>query len=170
MNDINDKVYLIAMIETLINNNRETNLGDYSLEYDTTVSKIKTEDNEIATLAVSTRLKAKKSQKIVWGFIYHKTILEDDNVFANKTIEKIKEKTNKLHENTEEEKLKFILHKEGKRLYLDNPNIDPRLAGFFGDLQESKTVYPTVRLGGRFPKEAITELDRIYNKLLEKYD
>ena len=176
MNDINDKVYLISMIEILMNNNKETNLGKYALEYELTESIINSKEQEekSATLALAVRLKDKEENKIVWGNIFHKILQKGVNPFSKETMAEIKTFMSKLNEKSEREKIDFIIRAEKKRkrkcdqMYQLSDYIDPRIAGFFENLQETKIGSPLANLGGRFPTDAISELDNAYITLIEK--
>ncbi len=175
MNDINDKVYLISMIEILLNNNKETNLGKYALEYELTESVINSgdQDEKSVTLAIAARLKDKEENKVVWGNIFHKVLQKNIDPFTKETIEGLKRFMSKLNESSEREKLDFILRAESKSkrkcngMYQLSDSIDPRIAGFFENLQENKIGSPLAILGGRFPNDAIDELDDAYLTLIK---
>ena len=97
MKKYNYETYVNAMIELLINNNDQTDLGDYVLEYKLDFAEIGGGDmyDGDACLAVAARLKNKNTNRIEWGNIYYKRLipnmdavnLKSKSLLANKLNE-----------------------------------------------------------------------------------
>lgn len=173
MNKINYEVYILAMIELMINNNNQTDLGNYRLEYTSNFAEIGGGDmyNGDACLAVAVRLKNKTSNSIEWGNIYYKRLISNSNTVSAETRQKLEIMLSEIKEKSEEEKLNFILKTESKifkRPYVKSETVIPQLAAFFENLQYMSDDYPTVSLGGRFPKDAVPYLETVFSNAITK--
>lgn len=96
MSKINDKIYILSMIETLINEKNQTDLGDYILEYAHDFSEIGGGDmyDGDACLAIAVRLRKKNSNLIEWGNIYNKRLIPSSSTVDN-AYKKVNFKTKK---------------------------------------------------------------------------
>ena len=174
MNKTNYETYIIAMIELLINNNNQTDLGDYVLEYKSDFAEIGGGDmfSGDACFAVAVRLKNKTNDQIEWGNIYYKRLISNSDAVSAESRIKLEKKLGEIYEDSKEKKLEFILRNENKifkRPYAKDSLVIPQLASFFKNLNGSSfDGYPTVQLGGRFPKEAISYLEAALNDIVAK--
>jgi len=174
MNKTNYEIYITAMIELLINNNNQTDLGDYILEYKSDFAEIGGGDmyNGDACFAVAVRLKNKTNEQIEWGNIYYKRLISDSDAVSAESRIKLEKKLGEIYEDSKEKKLEFILRNENKifkKPYAKSSLVIPQLASFFQNLNGSSfDGYPTVQLGGRFPKDAISYLETTFNDIVAK--
>lgn len=167
MNSINDKVYLIAMMEVLLNGNTKTDLGTHVLEYTSDVATIDHDDlhNGKTCLAVGARLRNKSTDLIDWGELYYKHVSD--------TLDTFKEKMEDLENSDYNEKIEFILKPEN--LILRKPydmcdDVKSKLSNFFENLGWLKDddEYPTVILDGPFPKVTVTFLNDAFDDALNE--
>lgn len=173
MNKINYEVYILAMIELMINNNSQTDLGNYILEYASDFAEIGGGDmyDGDACLAVAVRLKNKTSNSIEWGNIYYKRLISNSNAVSSEARQKLEKMLSDINEKSEEEKLNFILKTESKifkKPYAKSVTVIPQLASFFENLQYMSDDYPAVSLGGRFPKNAVPYLETVFSDTITK--
>lgn len=109
--ELEESIYMLAAIETLINNNSSTDLGDYSLEYRLKIENIDNiwlEDVTDAALCIMVRSRNKVTNKIESGDFFYKIIEKHSSIEGsekNKAIERI------LNMNLAQ-KLDFILRPE----------------------------------------------------------
>ena len=117
MNKVNYQIYLLAITELLINNNNQTDLGEYVLEYSSNISEIGSEDMTygVPCLAISVRLKNKSSSLIEWGNVYYKKLDLESNLSISK--ENVEKKLSEIYESDKEYKLDFISKSESKILH-----------------------------------------------------
>ncbi|WP_285816121.1 hypothetical protein [Thomasclavelia cocleata] len=174
MNKVNYQVYIMAMIELMINNNNQTDLGNYRLEYTSDFAEIGAGDMVCgdACLAVAVRLKNKTDDSIEWGNIYYKRLISNSDAVSSEAREKLEKMLSEINEKSEEEKLNFILNTENKVFktpYAKSCFIIPELASFFQNLQQLLyDGYPAVSLGGKFPKEALPYLGSVFTDIIAK--
>ena len=174
MSKIEYQVYIIGMIESLINHNEQTDLGNYILEYMTDFAEIGGGDmyNGDACLAVAVRLKNKSTDLFDWGKIYYKRLIPNSSAVSADAREKLEEMLSDIRVKSVEEKLDFILRSESKifkRPYAKSSLVYPQLASFFENLNHMDSFdYPAVALGGKFPKDAIPYLDDVYTDIVAK--
>lgn len=169
MNKNNYEIYMIAIINLLINDNNKTDFGNYILEYDYCFSEIGGGDmyNGDACLAVAVRLKNKTSKLIEWGNVYYKRLIRDSSVYSVEARKKIEKIFGEIYASSKEKKLDFILRSENritKKPYATNMLVDPKIVSFFKNLNgTAEDGFPIVRLGGKIPKEVIPFIDAAFN-------
>lgn len=180
-----EKIYYLAAIETIVNKNYSTDLGDYRLEYfldlGIHVPHFK-EDNISSALVLGVKLRNLKTKKVEWVDLYYK-ILEKGQL--NKEI------SNTMFTNVLKgsiiEQLNFILREETfilkkpyvsssaflkmEEFFIDIPK-ETYYIDNFGSLLNSNGILTSVKLGGKIPKEVkdkITlQLKRINGDIREK--
>lgn len=168
MNKEKYKIYVMSMIELMIHNNNQTDLGNYVFEYTHSFFSVGDDDmrNGDACLAVAVRLKNKTSNSIEWGNIYYKPLIPNSSAVAIETREKLEKMVSEIKAKDEGEILSFILKPESKiskKPYLKSSFISPELAPFFKNLQHLDGDWPTVSLGGKLPKDVIPILEDTFN-------
>jgi len=173
MNKSKYEIYMIAAINLLINDNTQTDLGNYILEYDYGFCEIGTGDmyNGDACLAIAVRLKNKTSNLIEWGEVYCKRLIRNSSVYSNEARQKLGKILDEIYASSKEKKLEFILKSENritKKPYAKDELVAPEIAAFFKNLKGSDSEgFPIVRLGGKLPKEVIPFIDTAFTCVVE---
>lgn len=171
--NINNKVYLIGMVETLINNHNQTDLGTHLLEYKRGFTDINSGDAYIdgdGSLGLAVRLKNKENNIIEWGEIYYKPLMKNTTCNSREGREEIEKRFNEILMGSVEDKMKFITRLENKilkRPYAKDNLVDPVFSDFFKNLNFLAYDYPAVSLGGKFPKEQLPFLNVAFDIVMD---
>ncbi len=168
MNKAKYEIYVMSMIELMIHNNSQTDLGNYVFEYTHSFDNVGEGDMRTgdACLAVAVRLRNKTSNSIEWGNIYYKRLIPNSSAFSIETREKLEKMVSEIRAKDEGEILNFILKPESKinkKPYLKSAFINPELAPFFQNLQHLDGDFSTVSLGGKLPKDVVSHLEDTFN-------
>ena len=126
-----------------------------------------------ASLAIAVRLVDKKTKEVVWGNIYYKPLIK--HAFANHVKIELDNMVNDLYASSTEDKLNFITKPETitKREFKTYPFIDAYLSNYMQNLQHQDRLVEidtAVSLNGRFPKDALLEVNEVYNSLNETHE
>lgn len=181
MKEKREQIYLLAAIETLINNNYSTDLGDYTLEYGLRVGYVDRLliESEDASLDIMVRSRNNATGELEEGDLFHKVINKGKMLPRDDEDEALE---NILNMDTKE-KLAFIMRPEkkfSKSKFKDGITTSPdeffQEAGI-EDTQSSD--YPITHLGIKLPdnvqasvnarvKEYLDELNQNINESKEK--
>ncbi len=173
-NKINYQVYNLSIMDILFNNNTYTDLGKYVLEYRLFFDNIFGNEDcaGFAALAIAVKLINKCTDKIEWGNVYYKSLSSSEHLVAYSpfngvaNIEKFKQKFLDIFNGTDMDKLAFINKNEARifnKSYHTESSTSATVSSYFENLNGRATDgWPTISLNGRFPKDAIDELNSAY--------
>lgn len=169
------KIYLLSMLESLVYNKKETDLGDYLLEYrlfyDSTYGGDMVPGD--SGLAIATRLVNKESNLVEYGNLFFKKMIKGEDYHPSKTelTKRLDQMLSDISNGTVEDKMAFILRPERrfrKIPFIKDFSISSNLGDFFSDLRyfDYGMMESVIGLGGPLPDDAKGLVDDKLNELV----
>lgn len=162
-----EKLYYLAAIETIVNKNYAMDLDDYYIEYFLDIEKYMISfygSNDVA-VTIGIKIKNKTTKEIVWANIYYKILFQNvsiDEIDKNLLLEQFLSKPLS-------QKIDFIFKSETilKKAYIVNDFVKPN--SFTKELKiTNSTIYPSIILGGTIPKHLKYKLSGKLQELLRE--
>ena len=152
MTSIKSKIYLIAIVDLIFNDNNQISFDDYTLEY-------VMNENKYNQLEIAVRLKNKINGNVDWGNLYYKPYdkASKNNIINMSDSEKINFVFTKYLENFNKMYLKYDANNA-----IDLDNFFKNKSTYAGD------GYPIILLGGMFPNKAKPFINQKYDETLKQ--
>ena len=153
-----EKIYILAAIETIINKNTTTDLDHYRLEYFLYLGNYTNSFYESCDMAliIGVKIRNKEINEIKWANVYYK-IVSINNTTKEELLKEILS-------SSKDSQMNFILKSETlilKKHYLTSDFVEPN--EFIKELKISiRDEFPVVKLGGFISKQIRQEINELF--------
>lgn len=162
-----EKIYYLAEIETIINKNTITKLNNYSLEYYVGLENypISFYESGNLSLMIGVKIRNNETKKVEWANVYYKIISKNVSVNDINKEEILK----KIFLSSIEEQISFILKSETifKKPYVSSDF--SKINKFTQELRiSSDNRFSVIKLGGLVPMQIKKEINETFNFIVDE--
>lgn len=162
-----EKIYYLAAIETIINKKSMTKLNNYCLEYyvDLENYPLSFYGSVDSVLMIGVKIRNNESKQVEWSNIYYKILLKNVPINDKNKEEMLK----KIFLSSIEEQISFILKSETilKKPYVLSDLIVSNK--FTKELViSSDNYFSVVKLGGIVPMQIKKEINKVFDYLVDE--